>query len=181
MINLVFVALMLIQRETSAHAAAIRTVTAAAFARPEQSHQTAAEATLVDDLRASDAWLPAFSLVAVDSAGVIGHVLGSRARVESAPVLAIGPLSVHPNHQGRGVGQALMHAVLGAADALDEPLVVLLGDPRYYSRFGFRLAEDYGIMPPVPQWRSHLQARPLTAFTPALHGQFAYAEPFDRL
>jgi len=172
---------MFIQRETSALAAAIRTVTAAAFARPGQSPETSVEATLVDELRASDAWLPAFSLVAVDSAGVIGHVLGSRARVGSAPVLAIGPLSVHPDHQGRGVGQALMHTVLGAADALDEPLVVLLGDPRYYSRFGFRLAEEYGITPPVPDWRPHFQARPLTAFTPALHGHFAYAEPFDRV
>ena len=71
--------------------------------------------------------------------------------------------------------------MLGAADALDEPLVVLLGDPRYYSRFGFRLAEEYGITPPVPDWRPHFQARPLTAFTPTLRGQFTYAEPFDRV
>jgi len=172
---------MLIQRETPALTDAIRMVTDAAFARPGQPHQTSAEATLVDELRASDAWLPAFSLVAVDSAGVIGHVLGSRARVGSAPVLAVGPLSVHPDHQRRGVGQALMHTVLGAADALGEPVVVLLGDPRYYSRFGFRLAEEYDITPPVPRWRPHFQARPLTAFTPALHGPFAYAEPFDRV
>ncbi len=172
---------MLIQRETSAHIAAIRTVTAAAFARPERPRRTPVEATLVDELRASDAWLPRLSLVAVDSAGVVGHVLGSRARVDSAPVLAVGPLSVHPDHQGRGVGRALMHAVLGAADALDEPLVVLLGDPCYYARFGFRLAEEYGILPPVPEWRPHFQIRTLTAFTPELRGQFAYAEPFDRV
>nr|MDT0659253.1 N-acetyltransferase [Micromonospora sp. DSM 115978] len=172
---------MLIQRETSTHAAAIRAVTMAAFARPGQPQQTPVEATLVDELRASDAWLPMLSLVAVDSAGVVGHVLGSRARVDSAPVIAVGPLSVHPDHQRRGVGKALMHAVLGAADALDEPLVVLLGDPRYYSRFGFRLAEEYGIVPPVPEWRPAFQARVLTAFTPALRGQFAYAEPFDRV
>ena len=172
---------MLIQRETSAHIDAIRTVTAAAFARPGQPPEKSVEAILVDELRASHAWIPALSLVAVDSAGVVGHVLGSRAQVDSAPVLAVGPLSVHPDHQGRGVGQALMHTVLGAADALDEPVVVLLGDPRYYSRFGFRLAEEYGITPPVPEWRQHFQARPLTAFTPAFHGQFTYAEPFDRV
>jgi putative acetyltransferase len=172
---------MLVQRETSAHIAAIRTVTAAAFARPGEPDRTCAEATLVDDLRAGDAWLPMLSLVAIDSTGVVGHVLASRARVDSAPVLAVGPLSVHPGHQGRGVGQALMHALLGAADALDEPIAVLLGDPRYYSRFGFRLAEEYGIAPPVPEWRQHLQARTLTAFTPTLRGRFRYAEPFDRM
>jgi putative acetyltransferase len=68
---------MLIQRGTSAHTAAIHTVTAAAFARPGQPHQTTVEATLVDELRAGDAWLPMLSLVAVESDGVVGHVLGS--------------------------------------------------------------------------------------------------------
>jgi putative acetyltransferase len=173
----------IVQRETSAHTAAIHTVTTAAFTRSRQPHQTPAEATLVDELRASDAWLPTLSLVAVDSDGdgVVGHVLGSRAHVDSAPVVALGPLSVHPDHQGRGVGLALMHAVLGAADALDEPVVVLLGDPQYYSRFGFRLAEEYGITPAVPEWRPYFQARTLTAFSPAVRGQFTYAEPFDRV
>jgi putative acetyltransferase len=172
---------MFIQRETPALIAAIHTVTAAAFERPEAPGETPVEATLVDELRAGDAWLPALSLVAMDSGRVVGHVLGSRARVGTVPAVAIGPLSVHPEHQGRGVGQALMHAVLGAADALDEPVAVLLGNPRYYSRFGFRLAEEYGITPPVPQWRPHFQARPLTAFTPDLRGDFAYAEPFNRV
>lgn len=172
---------MMIRRETPADSAAIRMVTSAAFARSAPPHQTPAEATLVDELRLSDAWLPMLSLVAVNSGQVVGHVVCSRAHVDSAPALALGPLSVHPDHQGRGVGHALMHASLGAADALDEPLVVLLGDPRFYSRFGFRLAEQYGITPPVPEWRPHFQARTLTAFNPALRGRFTYSEPFDRV
>jgi putative acetyltransferase len=172
---------MLIQRETPMLTAAINAVTAAAFARAEQPDRIVPEATLVDELRRSNAWLPALSLVAIDPSGVLGHVVCTRARVDSAPALGLGPLSVHPDHQRRGVGQALMHAVLGAADALNEPLVVLLGDPRYYSRFGFRLAEEYGITPPVPHWRPHFQARTLTTFTGVIHGEFAYAEPFNRL
>jgi putative acetyltransferase len=171
---------MLVERETADQTAAVRAVTAAAFGRG--SAAVPPEAILVDELRASQAWLPRFSLVALDAAGtVVGHVLCTRARVESAPVLGLGPLSVHPDHQRRGVGQALVHAVLGAADARDEPLVVLLGDPRYYGRFGFRLAEEHGITPPVPGWEPHFQARTLAAFTPALRGRFAYPEPFDRV
>lgn len=170
---------MLIRREVPGDEAAIRTVIAAAFARADQPTP---EAGLVDALRAGPAWLPALSLVATDPDGtVIGHVLATRCRVDTAPALGFAPLSVRPDRQRRGVGSALTHALLGAADALGEPLVALLGDPSYYRRFGFRPCGDYHITPPVAQWRPHFQVRPLTAHDPALHGTFTYPEPFDRL
>ena len=72
------------------------------------------------------------AVVAVTPADeVIGHVLGTRGHVGQDPVVALGPLAVRPDRQKNGVGSALMHAVLGAADALGEPLVALLGDPAY--------------------------------------------------
>ncbi len=74
-----------------------------------------------------------------------------------------------------------MHAVLGAADALGEPLVALLGSTGYYPRFGFRLASEYGITPTDPEWEPHFQVRPLTAYDPAVRGEFGYPEPFERL
>ncbi|HWC83126.1 MAG TPA: N-acetyltransferase [Pseudonocardiaceae bacterium] len=170
---------MLIRRETPHDAASIRAVVTAAFGRPDE---TPPEARLVDELRASSSWLPALSLVTTDPGDtVIGHVLATRGQVESAPVLGLGPLSVHPEHQRRGVGIALMHAILAAADALDEPLVALLGDPAYYRRFGFQASTDHGVEPPIPQWRPHFQVRPLTACRPDLRGAFRYAEPFDRV
>ncbi|HMD94441.1 MAG TPA: N-acetyltransferase [Trebonia sp.] len=171
---------MLIRRESAGDAEAIHTVTAAAFASPGEPAPPA-EARLVDELRASPVWLPALSLVAVGAAGdVTGHVVCTRGRVGDAPVLGLGPLSVRPDSQRRGVGSALMHAILGAADALDEPLVALLGSPDYYRRFGFRLSGEFGISPPRPRWGPHFQVRTLTAYEPALHGTFAYPEPFDR-
>lgn len=194
---------MLIRREASGDAQAIRSVTAAAFARPGED--IPAEAPLVDQLRADPAWIPELSLVALGPDGdVIGHVLCTRGMVTRstvtsdtvtggtvtgvtvtggtagpAPVLALGPLSVRPDWQRRGVGKALMHAVLGAADALGEPLVVLLGSAGYYPRFGFRLASEYGITPPHPEWAPHFQVRTLTAYDPAVRGEFAYPKPFD--
>jgi putative acetyltransferase len=172
----------IVRRETAADVEAVRAVIAAAFARPDRPGVTPPEVALVDELRAGDAWLPALSLVATAPGDeVIGHVLCTRSWVDSAAVLALGPLAVRPDQQRRGTGSALVHAVLGAADALEEPLVALLGDPGYYSRFGFRLAERYGIAVPVPAWRPHFQARPLSAYRPSLHGRFRYAEPFDRL
>jgi putative acetyltransferase len=131
---------MLVQRETPEMATVIHAVTVAAFARPDPSAAASTgpdepatdpvEAALVNELRVSDAWIPALSFVAVEAGEVVGHVVCTRAHVDTRPALGLGPLSVHPDHQRRGVGTALMHAVIGAADALDEPVVVLLGNPR---------------------------------------------------
>jgi putative acetyltransferase len=169
----------LIRREAPGDADSIYAVTAAAFARPAEA--VPAEAPLVGALRACPAWIPALSLVALDPAdgAVTGHVVCTRGTVSGDPVLALGPLSVRPDWQRRGVGTALVHAVVGAADALGEPLVALLGSTRYYPRFGFRPAGDYGITPRYPQWVPDFQVRPLTAYDPAVRGEFAYPEPFD--
>ena len=178
---------MLIRREGETDAEVIRAVTAAAFARPGAPGRAPPEAALVDELRASGAWIPALSLVAVEPAAtgpggdVTGHVLCTRGHVGDVPVLALGPLAVRPDRQRAGVGSALMHAVLGAGDALGEPLVALLGDPGYYGRFGFRLGRKYQITPPVAGWQPHFQVRPLTAYRPSVRGTFRYAEPFDRV
>ena len=172
---------MLIRRETGRDADVIRAITTAAFARGRSPSQVVPEARLIDELRASPAWLPALSLVATTSAGEItGHVLATRGHVGPDPVLALGPLSVRPDRQQTGVGSALMHAVLGAADALGEPLVALLGDPAYYRRFGFELGTVYRITPPRPEWQPHFQVRLLTGYHPQLSGMFTYPEPFDR-
>jgi len=164
----------LIRRELPSDVPAIDAVHRGAF-------ETSLEADLVKALRADEGWLPALSLVAEDAGSVVGHVVCTRAHVDAAPALGLGPLGVLPAEQRRGVGAALMHAVLAAADALDEPVVVLLGHKDYYPRFGFAPAQAQGILPPEPAWGDHFQARPLTAHTPSLRGQFAYATPFTKL
>ncbi|MEE1802152.1 MULTISPECIES: N-acetyltransferase [unclassified Streptomyces] len=175
---------MLIRRETPADHAAVRAVTTAAFATPERPEPV--EAPLLDALRACEDWLPALSLVAVGDRGgeegqVVGHVACTRGRVDGAPALLLAPLGVHPGHQRRGVGLALVHSVLGAADALGEPLVALLGDPAYYGRYGFRTSTEYGIVPPEPSWGAYFQVRTLSTYREAPRGTFRLAEPFDHL
>ncbi|MDA8371700.1 MAG: N-acetyltransferase [Nocardiopsaceae bacterium] len=179
---------MLIRRETPSDIPAIRAVTAAAFAGidhsapPGEPGGDPGEAVLVGWLRADPGWIPELSLVAIGEASeVVGHVMCSRGSVGAAPVLGLGPVSVAPDHQGRGVGSALMHAVLGAADARGEPLVALLGDPGFYRRFGFRPAAGYGIAAPDASWGDYFQVRTLAAHDPSMTGTFTYAEPFSRL
>jgi len=74
-----------------------------------------------------------------------------------------------------------MHAVIAAADARDEPLIVLLGHAEYYPRFGFVPAADLGITPPVLEWAPAFFARTLATYSPSLTGEFQYAEPFLNL
>lgn len=135
-------ALVILRRETPIDRAAILAVHAAAFAHPEKI--VSPEARLVDELRHDGDIVSGLSIVAEANSVVVGHVVCSRARIEDSASLGLGPLGVLPAHQRRGVGHPLMHAVLAAADALDEPAVVLLGDPGYYRRFGFMLGPNPG-------------------------------------
>jgi putative acetyltransferase len=110
--------------------------------------------------------------------GLGGRRRAARGRAPP-PLLGLGPLGVLPARQGRGVGHALVHAGLAAADALDEPAVVLLGAPAYYGRFGFAPAARHGVRSPEPAWGEHLQVRRLTAWSARCAGPFAFAPPFD--
>ena len=119
------------------------------------------------------------SFTALNEAAVVGHVTASRATVATDPVVAVGPVGVLPERQGLGIGSALMNALLTAGDAAGVPMVVLLGSPQYYGRFGFLPALELGVISPEPSWGEAFQARPLTAYTPALAGRFRYAPAFS--
>jgi putative acetyltransferase len=163
---------------------AIRRVYAEAFRRPRfrppQSFGCVApEVGLFEALWESGDAIPKFSFAALIDGGVVGHVTASQATVATVPVVAVGPIGVLPDHQGIGIGSALMNALLAAADAAYVPLIVLLGAPRYYGRFGFRPAEELGVIPPEPDWGDGFQARPLTAYTESVAGRFQYASAFS--
>nr|WP_221333270.1 N-acetyltransferase [Nocardia transvalensis] len=180
----------MIRRERPGDIPSIDAVHRAAFAReyPNGSPEGApraladpAEVTLVHRLRSDSGWMPTLSLVAQIHDRVIGHVCLTRAGVGPFPALALGPIGVLADRQDAGVGSALMHAALGAADALDEPLIGLLGSLDYYPRFGFLPGARVGIVPDQPDWTSHFQVRLLTAYGPEMTGEFHYAEPFYTL
>lgn len=164
---------------------AIRAVAAAAFAGAEHSAPSVesdgapGEATLVTWLRADPGWIAALSLVAEMGGEVVGHVVCTRGYAGDLPALGLGPLSVAPAYQRHGIGAALVEAVLAAARREGESLVALLGDPAYYSRFGFRPAVELGVAAPDPRWGDYFQALALGADAP--QGAFRYAAPFDRL
>lgn len=105
------------------------------------------EARLVEALR--ERAKPYLSLVAESAGEVVGHVLFSPVSIEGIgdppPLAGLAPLAVSPEMQGRGAGSALVRAGLRDCEALDWQVVFLLGNPAYYSRFGFTLSAERGL------------------------------------
>ncbi|WP_225801632.1 bifunctional class I SAM-dependent methyltransferase/N-acetyltransferase [Streptomyces sp. NK15101] len=158
--------------ETDADAAAIRRVVATAFG-------SQAEADLVDALRRDDAWLPGLSYVAEAPDGTVAaHALITRCLVDGVPAAALAPVSVAPAHQRTGAGQAVVRAVLDAARLRGEPLVLVLGHPEYYPRFGFVRASEYGIKPGFEVPDEAMMALVLDGSVPVPPGTLVYPAPF---
>jgi len=148
------------------------------FRRPQNPGCVPPEVGLFEALWEARETIPELSFTALTRGAVIGHVTASKATVATDPVVAVGPIGVLPDHQGTGIGSALMRALLAAADGTDVPLIVLLGAPQFYSRFGFRPAKVLGVISPEPEWGDGFQARPLTAYTESVAGPFQYASAF---
>ncbi len=149
--------------------AAVDALTAAAFGRRE-------EADLVAALRrAGDTVL---SLVALDGTAIVGNATFSRLRVEPAGLKAsaLAPLSVAPGAQKAGIGSALVRQGLDRLREAGEDVVLVLGDPDWYGRFGFSAGAARSFATP---WDgAHQQALWL-----AEAGRFRvrYAPAFDAL
>ena len=160
-----------IRNETAADVPAIEAVTIAAFLNaPHTSHT---EQFIVNALR--KAGFLTISLVADAEGTVIGHVAVSPVSVSDGVSgwFGLGPISVMPRHQRRGVGSRLMHEALRILRERGAAGCVLLGEPEYYSRFGFQ-ADSNLILPDVPP--EYFQAISFDSSRP--HGTVSYHEAF---
>jgi putative acetyltransferase len=112
------------------------------------------EADLIDDLRKTDSFMPELSLVAIQNDEVIGHILFSPVIIQSekrvTSALALAPMAVHPEFQNKGVGLKLVFRGLEDCRRLGHKIVVVIGHPGYYPRFGFLPARDRGLEVPFP-------------------------------
>jgi putative acetyltransferase len=121
-----------VRKEYPPDISAIRELLVASFPTP-------VEADLVDALRAAGRL--SISLVAVDGGAVVGHIGFSPITVEGTTLgLGLAPLVVRADRRRHGVGERLVRDGLALCRNLAVGLVVVLGDPRYYRRFGFEPA-----------------------------------------
>lgn len=169
---------MIVRRERPGDVAVARQIQVAAFRKDDTDP---VEALLLDALRVCNGWLDRFSVVAEIDGLLAGHSVCTRGFIDGVAVLGLGPIAVRPDVQRAGVGSAMMHALIGAADASEEPLVALLGSPDYYRRFGFVAAMSMGVAPPDPSWGDYFQMRTLSAYRDSIAGTFDYASPFSDL
>ncbi|NRB41786.1 MAG: N-acetyltransferase [Pseudomonadales bacterium] len=128
----------------------IHAITVAAFL--DAPHTDHTEQFIVKALRDSGALT--ISLVAEDAAHIVGHVALSAVTIsdDSDDWYGLGPISVHPTEQGKGIGAKLMHAAIAALNKLKANGCVLLGDPHYYHRFGFEAMADLVLPDVAPEY-----------------------------
>ena len=161
-----------IRDETPGDVDAIARVTEAAFANaPHASHT---EQFIVGALR--QAGQLSVSLVALEGDALVGHVALSPVALSSGDRgwYGLGPISVRPDRQGHGIGSALVVEAIERLKARHAAGCVLLGDPRYYARFGFRACPQL-VLPGVPA--EYFQALPLAGGIPA--AEVSYHAAFE--
>lgn len=162
---------MRIRSELPSDAAAIEAVTVAAFKNAAHTDHT--EQFIVRELRNAGAL--SVSLVAEDGGAVIGHVAVSPVTISSGAAgwYGLGPISVEPQRQDSGVGTQLMQAALSELRSSGASGCVVLGEPGYYSRFGFVACPEL-ILPDVPP--EYFQAMSFNGALPA--GTVSYHAAF---
>jgi putative acetyltransferase len=156
--------------------AAILRVVADAFSY-DGTRDPEEELTIVRDTWTARRGLALIELVADEGGTIVGHLQAAPGRLDGVdtPVAGVAPVCVGTASQGRGVGAALIAALIGAAEDRRWPLLVLLGDPAYYGRFGFEPAGSRGLAyAPVGADNPHFQARPLERFDAPWRGNFTY-------
>jgi putative acetyltransferase len=133
-------ATILIRAETAEDFASVRGVDELAFGRQN-------EADLVDALRENAS--SCISLVAVVDEQVVGHIFFSPVSIESesnvVTAMGLAPMAVLPSHQNQGIGSQLVREGLRECQLIGENIVVVLGHPNYYPRFGFVPASLKGL------------------------------------
>lgn len=163
---------MQIRLERPEDAATIRALTDTAFRGMPFSDGT--EAEVIDALRAAGAL--SLSLVATEGGEILGHVAFSPVTVngEVGDWYGLGPVSVWPDHQRMGIGQALIREGLRRLQRMNAGGCVLLGDPAYYRRFGFeRDPSLYNVGAPAGAFQR------LTLKAPRPSGEVRFHPAFD--
>jgi putative acetyltransferase len=138
---------MVIRKETESDFDRIYDVVKTAFQTAKVSDGK--EQDFVTQLRSAGGYIPELALVAEEGDALLGHIMLTRTHIVDGPdrheILLLAPLAVALDHRSRGLGAQLIGESCRRAKAMGFSAVILVGDPGYYGRFGFRTSADFGI------------------------------------
>lgn len=111
-------------------------------------HSDGDEHNLIVRIRHSSEYIPELSLVAAVGDDVVGYAMFSKISIGRFEAVALAPLAVRTDRQREGIGKLLVTTGHELAREIGYSCSVVLGDPVYYSKFGYEKASDYGIKAP---------------------------------
>ena len=143
------------------------------------------EHLVLHNIRKSGCCICELDFVAVYENEIVGHIISTKAKVVDSlniehEVLCVGPLSVLPEIQKKGIGSTLMNKSIAAAKELGYTAMILFGNPAYYHRFGFKNAAEYQITTKDGQNFDPFMALELQAGSLAnITGRFIYDNVYE--
>lgn len=117
-----------------------------------QAFEQENESRLVGAIRKGGSFIPELSLVAVKGDQIVGHIIFSAVAIQAKqgdiPALALAPMAVLPQYQNQGIGYELVERGLMESKRLKHEIIIVIGHPEYYPRFGFKPARSQGLEAP---------------------------------
>ena len=144
-------------------------------------HSDGNEQDLVVALRKSDNFIPELSLVAVMNNKIVGYILFTKIKIGKQEELALAPLGVLPEYQKQGIGRTLIQEGNKKAKELGYHYSVVLGSDKYYPKFEYVSAKEYGIVAPFDVPDENFMAIKLNDTDIEIKGIVQYAKEFGIL
>ena len=165
-----------IRKETENDYKEVYNVVKTAFETAE--HSDGNEQDLVNELRNSDNFIPELSLVAIENNKIVGYILFTKIELGNNTEIALAPLAVLPEYQKQGVGSKLIEEGHKIAKKLGYHFSIVLGSEKYYPKFGYVPAIQYGIEAPFDVFSENFMAKKLNDTNTEIRGVVRYAKEF---
>ena len=142
-------------------------------------HSDGNEQDLVVALRKSKNFIPELSLVAIQDKKIVGYILFTKINIGKYEELALAPLAILPEYQKQGIGKKLIEKGHKIAKGLGFHYTVVLGSEKYYPKFGYVPASQYGIKAPFEVSDENFMVIKLNDFDKEIVGTVKYAKEFN--